>query len=232
MACHRNIWELSADERVRLHAAIKEYIAMPGVVGWHTRHHELHTSGYFFLAGHREYLAGLESFLKTRGLLGAGEFLPMWDPSDRQPARRRIPPEFIDPATGPDRIHEIWAPLRPFVAFMFFPFRGFWLKLWPPFPFPHPQFVPWTSLYGIVLAWTAHFAVHVLVGGVFADIPRTSQTPLFWLWHACVDEYYCGWLEAHGHAAHGAPDTHDDGHDDGHGDGHDHDHGHVHTHPS
>ena len=193
----RNIWELEPGPRARLAEAIKRYIERPEVVEWHQAHHDLHTSGFFFLAGHRAYIEGLEAFLGQEGLLAPGEGLPVWDPSARRQAWRRIPPEFLDPSTGAGRIHDIWAPLRPLVAFSFFPFKGAWLRAWPPFPLPHPSFVPWTSLFGLVLCWTAHFAVHVLVGGLFGRIPRTPETPLFWLWHAFIDELYRGWQEAH-----------------------------------
>lgn len=202
MGRRRNIWELSAGERASLKAAVKAYAESPGVVEWHKANHALHTSGYYFLAGHRHYIEGLEAFLRAGGQLGPDELLPVWDPSERQRARRAIPPEFIDPATGEGHIHDIWRPLRPLVAFSFFPFKGFWLRLWPPFPFPHPSFVPWTSLYGIVLCWTAHFLVHVLVGGLFAQIPRTSETPLFWLWHAFIDDLYFDWQQAREHSSH------------------------------
>lgn len=206
MGERRNVWELDPDARARLKAAIVAYIAQPGVVEWHRANHDLHTSGSFFLAGHRHYIEGLEVYLRQAGLLGPAEKVPMWDPSARDRARRLIPPEFIEPAAGQGRIHDIRAPLRPLVAFSFFPFKGAWLRLWPPFPLPHPTFVPWKSLYGLVLCWTAHFAVHVLVGGLFGQIPRTPETPLFWLWHAFIDELYHGWEAAHPMSV--AHDTH------------------------
>ncbi len=198
MGRRKNIWDLGPGERASLVAAIQEYVT-PDIMKWHADHHDLHTSGYFFLTGHRQYLEGLEAFLRNAGKLGPAELLPNWDPSDRQSARRLIPPEFIIPSNGPDRIHNIYSLLRPVIAFSFFPFKGFWRRLWPPFPFPHPSFVPWKSLFGIVLCWTSHFAVHVLVGvgGKFAKIPQTPETPLFWIWHAFIDDLYWDWEQAH-----------------------------------
>ena len=199
----RSIWDRGPEERERLAAAIEDYIRTPGVVEWHRANHDLHTSGAFFLAGHRDYIEGLEAFLRRDGTLRPEERLPRWDPSDPRPERRLIPPEFLRPAQGEGRIHDVWAPLRPLVALSFVPFKGRWLRLWPPFPFPHPSFVPWKSLYGIVLCWTAHFAVHVLVGGWFGRIPRTPETPLFWLWHAFIDDLDAGWEVARGAHRHG-----------------------------
>lgn len=214
MLPRQNIWDRSPMQQSKLKAAILKYVADKEVVKCHEKHHELHTSGYYFLIGHRKYIEGLETYLREAGILEERELLPRWDPSDPLPERRLIPPEFVEPSAGSGAKHNIWAPLRPLVALSFFPFKGFWLRLWPVFPFPHPTFMPWKSLFGIVLCWTSHFAVHVLVGGRFASIPLTSGTPLFWLWHAFIDDLYYGWEQArehqHGHtaSAHGAQKQH------------------------
>ena len=195
MGRRANICDAAPAERADLAAAILQY-ATPDVVRWHREHHELHQSGIAFLDGHRGYLAGLEAFLRSVGRLGPNELLPAWDPSDSNPRRRLIPAEFIVPARGEGRIHDVWAPLRPLVAWSFFPFKGRWRRLWRS-----------KRVFGFSLCWGPHFAVHVLVGGIFGQIPRTPETPLFWIWHAYIDDLYWDWQEVHPDAARDRDDS-------------------------
>ncbi len=185
MGRRRDIWDFTPGERAVLAVAIQQHVT-PEDVQWHRETHALHTSGTFFLDGHREYLKRLELRLQGSGILGPEGLLPRWDPSSPQPARRLIPPEFLIPREGSGRIHEIWAPLRPLVAFSFAPFKGRWQRFWRS-----------KRLFGFALLWGPHFFVHVLVGGRFAQIPRTPETSLFWIWHGFIDDLFWDWEKTH-----------------------------------
>lgn len=46
-----------------------------------------------------------------------------------------------------------------------------------------------------------HFLVHLAVGGKVADIPKAPEAPLFWPWHAFIDDIYQSWLDIGGDPA-------------------------------
>lgn len=98
--------DLSPQERAELSQLIQQY-ATPTIVGQHVNAPpEIHMDGSIFLSFHRNYLAGLESYLVGQGHPEWSP-LPAWDPATR------IPDEFNPPNQGPNRLVD----LNPNVSF-------------------------------------------------------------------------------------------------------------------
>jgi hypothetical protein len=121
--------------------------------------------------------------------------LPKWLPWDP------IPDEFIsDCAAGHSNevlggIHQPW--YRGNITLMFGPWMpdviGNWKSInamgllleW------GPWITPWIfNLLG------PHFVVHQACGGNMANIPKVPTVPLFWAYHAFIDDIYQSWLDA------------------------------------
>ncbi|MFA6050964.1 MAG: tyrosinase family protein [Methylobacter sp.] len=167
-------------KRQRLADAIKAY-AQPAITDQHANVAS-HLSGSYFFHWHREYIAGLERFLRQQQnpLLKETDLLPKWNPVDKKTDRAAIPaPEFLVPNTGSKAIHQ---PAPPIPSNFFAPFQG-------------QNLAQWDNLdaLGFAVAWGPHFEVHRRVGGVMADVPHAAEAPIFWLYHAFIDEIWHDW---------------------------------------
>jgi hypothetical protein len=161
---------LSPTDRTSLVNLIISYLN-DAIVASHTTiiHQDIH-----IFTGHRAYIEGLETFLASNG---GSQFVPLpsWNPA------RSIPAEFniVKPRdNGTQRL-----PL---------------VNLNPNRPKPSQFSIPavWNFQNGDVLGnavnpW--HGDVHGVVGGTMSDFNQASAAPIFWCWHAYVDEIYSDW---------------------------------------
>src|SRR5207244_4262909 len=46
-----------------------------------------------------------------------------------------------------------------------------------------------------ICAWHQHFWGHYCAGGDMQNLDRAPNCPLFWCWHAFVDEIYSDWIK-------------------------------------
>lgn len=128
-------------------------------------------SGEHIFTGHRQYIEGLEAFLTAQG---AGQFVPLpaWNPANP------IPPEFnvVKPQDN--------GTPRPALV-----------NLSPNLPMPSQYAPPAVCSFATAAAlgddvngW--HGSVHITVGGTMGSFSIASAAPIFWCWHAFVDEIY------------------------------------------
>jgi hypothetical protein len=168
---------LSPQDRQQLLGLMLQYIT-DAVVAVHNSGHDWHhfqPSPDLFFRRHRGYLAGMETFLAGRG---ATEFvpLPMWDPA------LPIPPEFmvVKPrdtgATRPALIDATPGLPRP---------AGISLPALCNFP-------DINAVADATELW--HDSVHNNIGGSIAFRSTAPAAPIFWCWHAFIDEIYDEWL--------------------------------------
>lgn len=170
MAHRINLNALPGSERQALRDLILDFLN-DAVVGDHP---SIVHSGVNFFTGHRSYLARLESFLT---LNGGARFVPLpeWDPRNEIPAEFNVVDALDD---GTARV-----PLA---------------NLTPNDPMP-PEFAPNTvcafetaeDLAAAVIPW--HNGVHVGVGGTMVDFMQAPAAPIFWCWHALLDDIYFDW---------------------------------------
>ena len=137
-------------------------------------HIHINHSGVDLLEGHRKYIAGLESFLISNG---AQTFVPLpkWDPSTPIPTEFNVVKPSDDGTALP--------PLQ---------------NLNPNLPLPgafQPENIcgiPSAARLGNALnGW--HGSVHVTVGGTMGNAIIASAAPIFWCWHAFIDDIYETW---------------------------------------
>jgi len=161
VAVRRDVHALSAADRERVVAAMLDYITDDVV-----RSHEAidHASSRFFHR-HRDFIAGMERHLASRGL-----GLPRWDPATtiprefnavkgRRPALESLNPNVPVPASlRPDAIgrYRTEDALREALA-------------------------PW------------HNRVHVRIGGAMGRLDMAPAAPIFWCWHATIDDLFSAW---------------------------------------
>jgi Common central domain of tyrosinase len=128
-------------------------------------------SGVEFFIGHRAYIGQLEAWLAANG---GAQFVPLpeWDP------QRPIPQEFNvvkpqDDGTPRDALQNL-APNVP-----------------PPQDFGFPgvcSIGTLAELSDVVNPW--HGTVHGTIGGAMGDIMTAPAAPIFWCWHAYLDDIY------------------------------------------
>jgi hypothetical protein len=128
-------------------------------------------AGEQLFTGHRAYIAKLENFLTTQG---AGRFVPLpaWDPATPIPAELNVV-KATDAGVARPPLRNL-TPNRP-----------------KPAEFAPPSvcnFASATVLGDAVNPW--HGSVHTTIGGTMADITISPAAPIFWCWHAYVDEIY------------------------------------------
>jgi hypothetical protein len=131
-------------------------------------------SGVDFFAGHRVYLGAMEAWLAANG---GPEFVPLpeWSPANE------IPPEFDvvkprDDGTARDALQDLTPNDPPS----------------PSFAFPAVCSTGTVEeLSNAVNPW--HGGVHVTVGGAMGNLMNAPAAPIFWCWHAYLDDIYFDW---------------------------------------
>lgn len=128
-------------------------------------------SGEHIFTGHRQYIEGLEAFLSSQG---GGRFVPLpaWNPANPVPAEFNVVKPEDDGTPRPALVN-----LNPNL-----PMPG---QYAPP---AVCNFASVTDLGNDVNGW--HGSVHVTVGGTMRLFPIASAAPIFWCWHAFMDEIY------------------------------------------
>jgi hypothetical protein len=144
-------------------------------------------SGAQLLEGHRAYIAHMENHLQQNG---GGTFapLPSWDPATTIPAEFDV----VKPADDGTQL----PPLD---------------NLNPNMPLPAAfqraalcAFQTAGDLGNAINGW--HGSVHLAIGGAMGDAVIAPAAPIFWCWHAYLDDVYAAWLACASHAApHAAP---------------------------
>lgn len=169
MGHRQDLNSLSASERQALVNLILQYLN-DAVVAAHTT---ITHSGEHIFTGHRQYIEELETFLAAQG---GGRFVPLpaWSPANP------IPPEFNVVKPKDDGTPQPFGPLN---------------NLNPNLPMPSQyappavcNFASATDLGNDVNGW--HGSVHGAIGGTMGDFNTASAAPIFWCWHAFVDEIY------------------------------------------
>jgi hypothetical protein len=161
---------LPAADRTLLAELILQY-ATPDVVAvhWDAVQSGAHNDPAMFLSFHRNYIAGLETFLEEQGY---PQFVPLpaWNPANP------IPEEFNIPATGPDRLQN----LDPQVSFS------------PEFDRENLKNYETVEALGEAVM-PVHNVVHQRVGGVMNSARRAPEAPIFWSFHSFVDDIWWEW---------------------------------------
>lgn len=160
-------------EMTALARMIMEY-STPQVVGehWAAIQAGVHDNPESFLSFHRDYVRGLESYLEKEGM-SKWVPLPKWDPA------LPIPEEFNIPSSGPGRLRN----LNPNISF-------------------YPQFdrrnlINFKTQADLGMALMArHNTVHSTVGGVLNNLREAPQAPIFWAFHAFIDDIWHDWQES------------------------------------
>jgi Protein of unknown function (DUF3892)/Common central domain of tyrosinase len=164
--------QLNPVDRTTLFDAISRFLTDTVVAD----HAGITHSGAHLILGHRTYIERAERFLRDNGL---GRFtpLPKWDPAEE------IPPEFravrpYDNGSMGDR-----TPLQNFNP----------QKPLPP-EFLRPDICNVATLDQLgnnLNRW--HAEVHNAIGGTMDEFRIASAAPIFWCWHAFVDDVAFDW---------------------------------------
>jgi len=133
------------------------------------QHMNIVHSGVDFFTGHRVYLGAMETWLAANG---AAQFVPLpeWVPSNP------IPAEF-DVVKAPRPALQNLNPNMP-----------------PPPQFAFPSVCSTLTLQELsdaVNPW--HGSVHVTIGGAMGNLMDAPAAPIFWCWHAYLDDIYFDW---------------------------------------
>ena len=181
--------KLSAAERTQLASLIKAYVQRPGVLktheDWHMSNGSGGTtgpgSGERFLAFHRNYIGGLEDWIKTQVTEPAKlkKFVPMprWKPSTK------IPAEFSHPGRDTNN-PKIKTPT--------------WLSVkggkTPSPRFKRKRLGEFTTSdeLGREIGLNFHGIVHNTIGGDIATM-SSPKDPIFFPWHAYLDDIWTTW---------------------------------------
>lgn len=123
--------------------------------------------GTRFFTWHREYLAGLESHLASITVEGRPLRLPSWAPWEPLPEPFRT-----------NGAHHPGMGTADFAAFCDDTIGHF----------------PNDDVLGVILSWGPHFATHARTGGDMALIHKAPLSPIFWPWHAFIDDLYRTYL--------------------------------------
>lgn len=168
---------MSAADQTALANAIKAN-STDEVVKKHKLGNGAHGAGHFqagvlpgagrdFFWWHRKYLAeDMEAKIGRR--------LPQWRPWNA------IPGPFKTPADQRGNVHDTDPPVK---EGEFLPFCSALIGFWPN-----------ADALGTVLTWGPHFRVHVACGGDMKDVPTAPAAPIFWAWHAFIDDIFEDWL--------------------------------------
>ncbi len=123
--------------------------------------------GRNFFHWHRNYLKGLEASLP------ADVKLATWAPWET------IPTIFKDPGSETGNVRQ------PNISADEF-------RLW-----CHELIAFWCGEdgMGVCLSFGVHFKTHIRTGGDMAEVPKAPKAPIFWTWHAFIDDLYQDWLD-------------------------------------
>jgi Common central domain of tyrosinase len=165
-----DLYSFSPQERSTLANLILSFLN-DAVVRNHTTitHSDIH-----LFTGHRSYIESLERFLIDRG---ANQFVPLpkWNPATPIPGEFNV----VKPDNG-GRARPSLQNLNPNRSM--------------PSQFASPAVCSYTdgnALGNAANPW--HGEVHGAVGGTMADFETAPAAPIFWCWHAFVDEIYYDW---------------------------------------
>lgn len=160
-------------ESAALARIIMDY-STPEIVGehWAAVQTGVHNNPESFLSFHRDFLRGLESYLERAGM-PKWVPLPKWDPA--QP----IPEEFNIPSSGPGRLRN----LNPNISF------------YPEFDRRNLSNFKTPAQLGTALM-SKHNTVHSTVGGVLNNLRQAPEAPIFWSFHAFIDDIWHDWEES------------------------------------
>jgi Common central domain of tyrosinase/Repeat of unknown function (DUF346) len=172
---------LSAASRASLVAKMQAYIN-DAIVWAHNPDNPnaiVHHMGEHAFITHRNYIGDMEAWLTTHG--GAAFVpLPAWNPANPIPAEFNV----VEP-------QDDGTPRPPLVNLN--PSLGKPAGLVPP---PLCGIGDADSLWDVnVDSW--HGSVHWTIGGTMGDIHIAPAAPIFFNWHAYVDEIYDDWLRCH-----------------------------------
>lgn len=161
---------LSAVDRTTLVNLILPYLTDAVVITHTTINH----AGEHLFTGHRAYIEDLEAYLLANG---GGQFVPLPKWNSKNP----IPPEF-----NVVKAEDGGTPRPPLSV------------LDPSLPRSQEFILPRVCQYSDpdklasdVLPW--HDSVHNTIGGTMAQFSIASAAPIFWCFHAFVDEIYHDW---------------------------------------
>ncbi len=158
--------QLNEIEQGELSALILSYLTEEEI-HWHMNIN--HQDPQSFFHGHRAYIQRLEAYLLRNG---AGRYVPLpkWDPATPIPGTFRM-------------VNSNYQQLENFEIGMQIPvaFRGQALR----------QFDSMPTLFQAISPW--HDQVHVRVGGCMGDLMTAPAAPIFFCWHACVDDLFDEW---------------------------------------
>jgi len=168
---HRlNLINLPPNERALLASLIQQY-ATPNIIEmhWNAVLSGVHNDPVGFLSFHRNYIAGLETYLMEQGY-PQWVTLPAWNPVEP------IPEEFNIPNIGPERLQN----LNPNVSFS---------------PeFDQENLVNFATVEELGMAlMTRHNLVHARIGGVMNNLRRVPVAPIFWVFHGFIDDIWWDW---------------------------------------
>jgi hypothetical protein len=126
-------------------------------------------SGVDFFTGHRAYLGAMETWLAANG---GAQFVPLpeWTPANP------IPPEFNVVKAPRPALQNLNPNMPPAPGFAF-PGVCSTLTL--------------QELSDAVNPW--HGGVHVTIGGAMGNLMDAPAAPIFWCWHAYLDDIYFDW---------------------------------------
>ena len=172
MARRARLESFSSTERRQLINLMLQYLTDTVVA----EHAGIVHSGTRFFTGHRDYIAGMENFLVLKN---ANSFVPLpkWDPGTPIPIEFNVvkPEDNGAPRPPLGNLNPNW-PILPEFAF--------------------PAVCRYTTLEELaraVIPW--HNMVHSLIGGTMASPIFAPAAPIFWCWHAFIDDIYHDWQQ-------------------------------------
>lgn len=170
MAHRPNLNSLTAAGRQTLVDLMLQYLT-DAVVANHT---SIVHGGEEIFTGHRAYIAGMEAFLAANGG-GQSVPLPKWDPATPIPAEFNVVRDQDNGTPRPPLQNP--NPNRPLPA-----------QYQPP---ALCNFASGAQLGNSINGW--HGGVHVAIGGSMGNGSIASAAPIFWCWHAFLDDVYYDW---------------------------------------
>ena len=179
MAHRVDLNSLSPADRTALVNLILSYLT-DAIVATHRTitHQDIH-----IFTGHRTYIEGLEAYLSANG---GGHFVPLpaWNPVNEVPVEFRVMKAKQDGSP--------WIPANPNMPAVQNPNANAGRAMPAALAFPAVcSFANGDDLGNATNGW--HGSVHGNVGGMFTEFNFASAVPLFWCWHAFVDEIYFDW---------------------------------------
>jgi hypothetical protein len=165
---------LDSSERQQLVDLMLQYITDDVVA----QHPTLVHDGELLFIHHRQYIGDMEAFLAANG---GEQFVPLpkWDPATPIPSEFNVVKD-EDPVARP--------PLENLNPSMPLP---------PEYRFPVLcDFESGEELGDSINPW--HGGVHIAVGGTMRMFDVASAAPIFWCWHAFLDDVYWDWQSCMG----------------------------------